>query len=392
VFFTHRLQAVQLALRRCLQGQPLAGWYWRPALPGVDVRAPAQDVMAQLFAWVGRWPEAVAAVPVLMAEARAFAPDASWSVNLPPVWLKHLRPMARVGQDGVPEAMGDCSWSSNQSPQTHAFRSSPAVTSAPGDRNANRPVPQTSNADARSLLTPQGAATGWPPSTRTARAEAARESASAAVAKADLAGPLTLTSGRGTAAPAEVLGHPACQREPANPHNTPEGPPESVDSECWPELAVTEAAGLLFLWPMLERLGLAEWDALHPDAWMAPRVLGLALQRLRVPATDPAWALQASLPRPVAELPVPDHLAQQWLRACRREARCALGIGLASLAVRPGWLGWSATHIDVHFSLHDADLRVRRAALDTDPGWVGALQRVVAFHYDQVRGCEGPSA
>ena len=59
--------------------------------------------------------------------------------------------------------------------------------------------------------------------------------------------------------------------------------------------------------------------------------------------------------------------------------------GLASLVLRPARLEWTATHWDVHFDVHAADLRVRRAGLDIDPGWCEGLGRVVGFHYGLAR-------
>jgi hypothetical protein len=41
----------------------------------------------------------------------------------------------------------------------------------------------------------------------------------------------------------------------------------------------------------------------------------------------------------------------------------------------------SRTHIDVDFRLSQADVRIRRVALDVDPGWVPWLGRVVQFSY-----------
>ncbi len=40
------------------------------------------------------------------------------------------------------------------------------------------------------------------------------------------------------------------------------------------------------------------------------------------------------------------------------------------------------THWDVMFDINRTDLRLRRVALDSDPGWVPWLGRVVRFHYD----------
>jgi hypothetical protein len=39
------------------------------------------------------------------------------------------------------------------------------------------------------------------------------------------------------------------------------------------------------------------------------------------------------------------------------------------------------TDLDVSLPLEEADIRVRRAGLDLDPGWVPWFGRVVRFHY-----------
>jgi hypothetical protein len=48
---------------------------------------------------------------------------------------------------------------------------------------------------------------------------------------------------------------------------------------------------------------------------------------------------------------------------------------------RPGSFTLTPTHLDIFFQLDQADIRIRRAGLDLDPGWVPWLGRVVLFHY-----------
>ena len=145
------------------------------------------------------------------------------------------------------------------------------------------------------------------------------------------------------------------------------------------------------------------------------------LSRLRVPATDAVWALarmggdpsdgvlpvvldRDALARAEAALrPVGFHRAAPWpsgggpvatadeattlwLALARRWLRRRAGIGLASLVRRPGWRCLSATHADVVLDLNAIDLRVRRAGLDIDPGWVPWLGRVAGFHYEHLPG------
>jgi hypothetical protein len=59
------------------------------------------------------------------------------------------------------------------------------------------------------------------------------------------------------------------------------------------------------------------------------------------------------------------------------------GLSFRTLLGRPGKVMLSATHWDVIFDLNQTDLRLRRVALDSDPGWVAWLGKVVRFHYQE---------
>jgi len=76
-----------------------------------------------------------------------------------------------------------------------------------------------------------------------------------------------------------------------------------LDQPPWPDAAPTEAGGLLFLLPVLARLGYERWLEDWPQ-W-APlavdrRMLALVCARLALPPDDPAWQLCATpaLPSP----------------------------------------------------------------------------------------------
>jgi hypothetical protein len=58
-----------------------------------------------------------------------------------------------------------------------------------------------------------------------------------------------------------------------------------------------------------------------------------------------------------------------------------VGIGLASLALRPGSIAAGPAHLDLHLPMSAVDLRIRRAGLDIDPGWLPWLGQVWRFHY-----------
>jgi hypothetical protein len=141
-------------------------------------------------------------------------------------------------------------------------------------------------------------------------------------------------------------------------------------------------AGLFFLIPILERLGMKRWLEEHPDEsrWPIPElILRDALLRMQTPPGDPAMAALGELPDQCSEAAA--HAVTEWTRRIRRYARRTARIGLHGLICRPGRIASTDTHIDVLFPLDRADIRVRRAGLDLDPGWVPWLGRVIHFHY-----------
>ncbi|MEZ4834415.1 MAG: hypothetical protein R2873_20905 [Caldilineaceae bacterium] len=54
---------------------------------------------------------------------------------------------------------------------------------------------------------------------------------------------------------------------------------------------------------------------------------------------------------------------------------------LTELIARPGYLRVSKTHVDVFFAHEQADIRIRRAGIDFDPGWTPWLGRVISYFY-----------
>jgi len=70
--------------------------------------------------------------------------------------------------------------------------------------------------------------------------------------------------------------------------------------------------------------------------------------------------------------------AQHIAAVCLRRL---CGVSLRRLVNRPGRVSLTATHWDVLFDINQTDIRLRRVALDADPGWVAWLGRVVRFHY-----------
>jgi hypothetical protein len=139
------------------------------------------------------------------------------------------------------------------------------------------------------------------------------------------------------------------------------------------------AVGLFLLIRPLALLGLPRWLEHHPDA--AAEGFGWALlraiaKRMRVPAEDALWSL---LPDDVPDTR-PDALGA-WRVGLDRWLRRRTGCRLATVVRRRGWVGGDESSVVARFPLAAADIRLRRLALDVDPGWVPWLGRSVVFVY-----------
>lgn len=171
------------------------------------------------------------------------------------------------------------------------------------------------------------------------------------------------------------------------------------------EGARTSYGGLLFIVSVLERLGCADFFGKNPrliDVGFPTRFLLFVGERVGMTRHDPLaralevrvsgggvdHAIATGLPRAVADemaVPIPrcplETPYDYWLVAVRRWCRRHARIGLATLIRRQARVQASPTHIDVAFPLSELDVRIRRHALDVDPGWVPWLHRVVQFQY-----------
>jgi hypothetical protein len=111
--------------------------------------------------------------------------------------------------------------------------------------------------------------------------------------------------------------------------------------------------------------------------------LALSLWRGRIRQETRDFINDLSLKRgPVMALEHDLHiLLEAWLIAIRRWSRRYARLGLYDLVCRRGRVATTRTHIDVLFDHRQADVRVRKAGLDLDPGWVPWFGRVAQFHY-----------
>jgi hypothetical protein len=62
-----------------------------------------------------------------------------------------------------------------------------------------------------------------------------------------------------------------------------------------------------------------------------------------------------------------------------------VNMDVRTLVNRQGVVATTKTHVDVLLVLKHADIRIRAAGLDIDPGWVPWLGRVVQYHYQEER-------
>jgi len=173
-------------------------------------------------------------------------------------------------------------------------------------------------------------------------------------------------------------------------------PHDAADEElwatgCWGDgiLRPTVVGGLFFLIPVLEQIGISarlEADPRLFDVGLAARLFVSVARRFGAPAEDAAFLalggdrLDASFEDPALGEEV-ERLVRELLLEARRFCRRNLRLGLRDVVCRPGRIGSTRTHIDVVFDMEAADIRVRRAGLDLDPGWVPWLGRVVRCHY-----------
>lgn len=167
------------------------------------------------------------------------------------------------------------------------------------------------------------------------------------------------------------------ERRPALAEGSP-GPAEALARPPTPEgrELASAAAGVFLAIRPLVRLGWREWLANRPDLLLhrpGARLLHLVAAHHRVPPGDAVWGglpefdRQAEPPGVVADALVLWRAGLDgWLR---HKAR----ITLAGLVLRRGWLLPGPETTIVRFPLGGIDIRLRRLALDSDPGWVDWL-------------------
>ena len=103
---------------------------------------------------------------------------------------------------------------------------------------------------------------------------------------------------------------------------------------------------------------------------------------MEIPRDDPAvaWLLpeaEEAEPRP-GEV---EAALEDWVAAAAGWCIEQIGLPIGELVARPGWIALTRTHLDVSFPFERTDIRIRRAGVDINPGWVSWLGRVVTYWY-----------
>lgn len=368
VWFRDTLEAQVERARRVLRTGRSTAWFWRLLSPRIPDDADAATALRVLLCSLALRPEAPIAVPRWLAAVDALGGLACLSQVL-----------------SVDDARGLAEVSGLRDPPTFESFDSPATIppAAARARADQRPRPQTS-----SIASAQAVETML------------RRIARGAVRSNPLEPP------RG-AMPDPVAASPSIETGAAHARTCAAG--------ACPAGAPSEAGGLLLLLPVLARLGYAEWRQANPE-WepidLARRVLARVLARLRVRDRDPAWALvepddtlactPASFVAPArwrgdlalsparveqtGARPLQARVAQAWQLAAQRWLSRHAGLSLRGLVLRPGVIAHTPTHVDLRFDPAQADLRIRRAGLDLDPGWLAWFGRVVSIHYSHQGG------
>jgi hypothetical protein len=290
-------------------------------------------------------PPLEAAQPLPRAVLQSFA-----SKQPPPAWVLALRAAAEPGHVNVTR---------EQAREWARWLSSPATRMPLRAAPANEPEPE---------LRARGAATVLAP----AAARAPRAALPGTV------GRTAATVGNDPGTPAAAAwrveaGLPPTPREPARHRHR-----STAQRPMLPWLAdaaFTRHGGLLLLLNLLHALRFGRVE--HPPPGLVDALLLRALDLTGAPLTD---AQRAWFDGDAAAA-VESRAARQWLARVRRSLRRRLRLGIAELVRRPAWVSATRTHIDVVFALDQVDLRLRRAALDGDPGWLPWFGRIVAFHF-----------
>ena len=409
VWFASRAEARRLLLRLLLAGQRPSGWYWPLAVPGwrgqsltewlaesaagavsgtaeadlvelvvMAVEAGAADAVVEALARAAGAP-ATLVVPLLWASPGATRAtprgtrERTASIADLPGTLAQLRARIPSGLaeriETVARRVGAGSKAAQALIERLLVRASPPLALSPVL------LRELTSLYAEILDSPERAWIETPATGAQASAEPMDREAVAAESRAptatDQAEPVGESCREAAEAPTEPEGP---VRAEAGEVEVPSPLPDMLDE------VHSRAAGLWLVVPSLVHMGLREWLAERPEllALDPGRVLLRTIAaHHRVDADDPAL-------RPLVaddgdfELP---EWAQLWRVGLDRWLHRRTRVKLSRLVWRPGWLRSGDERLTVRFPPAAADIRLRRRALDVDPGWVDWLGLSVRYAY-----------
>lgn len=436
VFFTSRFEARLAWLQRVARGLPTTDWFWPAALPELALPAPPAHPVDRVAALLREEaPEAARQALTgwsdgdLIALAQALSPATldAWREQLQAESVPPAKPLIDpTGATTSPAHVGEATaavWAiarrlppaGSVTPAATAWLAAlwlaPALQRPPTPGEVQQVLAlqpaRRAHPDARiAAAGPTTAAPAPPPVVSTfalARSTLTEDTGPLPAPGGPVADPGTPphTGATGTA-PAAISpdGSSAPQAASPRPHTavaptairphrlrTPSALPWLADA------APSAHAGLLLLLNVLQAMRFDAWLRDQPAPAQRPFVHALlcrVLDHCSAPEHDPqrTWlACNDAEQRTLATArwdgghrSTAQALRGWWLRL-RRALRRHVGPDLRDVVVRDGWLGASATHIDVVYPLDEVALPLRRLGLDADPGWVSWFGHIVAFHF-----------
>ncbi|MER5427922.1 hypothetical protein [Streptomyces sp. NPDC002588] len=177
-----------------------------------------------------------------------------------------------------------------------------------------------------------------------------------------------------------------------SPAGTPADTPASVTGHAgtgatrqwhplWGTATESRFASVFYAVNLMAWLELPRVDApVAESGWATLEALGRSLLPVdRTAEQDPVWRVLAELDGRDPTVPSPVRLGALTHRLRDLLDRYRL---TPDVFARPGTVFAGRTHIDVTLNLQQVDLAARMSGLDQDPGWVPALGRIIAFHFD----------
>lgn len=409
VWFESPAEARRLLLAELLAGRRPAGWFWRLAVPewrGRDVEAWLVEIVAQAIGDGGER-ESLSLVHMALDRAdidvvvRAVqAASRAW-LRPPSVPSRSFRPDEISGEEGYPPESAEGVAALRETvaelrarlpaqlrDQVEALTRRLGLGERTVRRLLERLLLHASPSLALAPASLRKLALAWserlaapaespapPPGRRSARPVAPDRPAKAG-----------LESTREAAFAPDA---PGVEHPPASQAQSKVDPPARVAEALAPVESLltpgdgleSDAAGLWLAIPTLIRLGFREWLCKEPLLLRgdAGRVLVRTLARHhRVPEGDPALAAFEGLGA-IGETP---EWARRWRSGLGGWLRRRARIPLHRLIWKRGEVMFAEDALTVRFPIEAADIRLRRRALDVDPGWVDWLGLSVRYRYE----------